>query len=168
VLPVAYAQKSNRMSSTTGWRMSRISQVLRAKGSDVVTASSDTKVSDLLELLVGRNIGAVVVTADGTVDGEVIGIVSERDVVNRVHGCGGELLATPVSEIMSTEVVSCAPEDEVDNLMRTMTERRIRHLPVVVDGKLLGIVSIGDMVKARIGELEAERDHLHQYLAAGS
>jgi CBS domain-containing protein len=69
---------------------------------------------------------------------------------------------------MSSNVVTCVPEDEVDNLMRTMTERRIRHLPVVVDGKLIGIVSIGDMVKARIGELEEERAHLHSYLAAGS
>ncbi|MCU1651101.1 MAG: Inosine-5-monophosphate dehydrogenase, partial [Pseudonocardia sp.] len=80
----------------------------------------------------------------------------------------GQLLTTPVSDIMSSNVVTCVPEDEVDNLMRTMTERRIRHLPVVVDGKLIGIVSIGDMVKARIGELEEERAHLHSYLAAGS
>ena len=122
----------SRTSSTTEWRMSRISQVLHTKGSDVVTVSSDNKVSDLLELLVGRNIGAVVVTADGTADSTVIGIVSERDVVNRAHGRGGELMATPVSEIMSTEVVSCAPEDEVDSLMHTMTERRIRHLPVEI------------------------------------
>lgn len=148
--------------------MSRISDVLRNKGSEVVTISADMLVSALLELLVDRNIGAVVVTEGGARDGTVIGIVSERDVVHCVHGHGGQLLSTPVSEIMSTNVVSCVPEDEVDSLMRTMTERRIRHLPVVVDGSLVGIVSIGDMVKARIGELEDERDHLHQYLAAGS
>jgi CBS domain-containing protein len=144
--------------------MSRISDVLRNKGADVVTIRPDTPVSDLLSLLVGRNIGAVVVTSGDA----VVGIVSERDVVHCVFGRGGQLLSTPVSDIMSSNVVTCVPEDEVDNLMRTMTERRIRHLPVVVDGALIGIVSIGDMVKARIGELEEERAHLHSYLAAGS
>jgi CBS domain-containing protein len=148
--------------------MSRISQVLRTKGSEVVTVGSESTVSELLELLVGRNVGAVVVTDNAATDGAVIGIVSERDVVQRMFGRVDELLNMPISEIMSTSVVSCTPEDEVDNLMRTMTKRRIRHLPVVVDGKLLGIVSIGDMVKARIGELEEERDHLHQIRAAGS
>jgi len=144
--------------------MSRITDVLRSKGSDVVTISPDTLVSELLSLLVGRNIGAAVVTSDNA----VVGIVSERDVVHCIYGRGAQLLATPVSDIMSTNVVTCVPEDEVDNLMRIMTERRIRHLPVVVDGALIGIVSIGDMVKARIGELEEERAHLHSYLAAGS
>jgi CBS domain-containing protein len=148
--------------------MSRISDVLRNKGSEVVTIAPDKAVSQLLEVLVGRNIGAVIVTSNGGKDGSVVGIVSERDVVHCVHGHGGRLLATPVSDIMTRDVVSCVPDDEVDNLMRTMTERRIRHLPVVADGKLVGIVSIGDMVKARIGELEDERNHLHQYLAAGS
>lgn len=144
--------------------MSRISDVLRNKGSEVVTISPDTLVSELLAILVGRNIGAAVVTSGDA----VVGIVSERDVVHCVYGRGGQLLSTPVSDIMTSNVVSCVPEDEVDTLMRTMTERRIRHLPVVVDGALVGIVSIGDMVKARIGELEEERAHLHSYLATGS
>jgi CBS domain-containing protein len=121
-----------------------------------------------LEFLVGRNIGAVIVTDTGAGDGAVVGIVSERDVVHYVQGPADELLSTPVSRIMSAGVVSCLPEDEVDNLMRTMTVRRIRHLPVVVDGRLVGVVSIGDLVKARINELERERQHLHSYLAAGS
>ena len=144
--------------------MSRISDVLRNKGSEVVTISPDTLVSELLAILVGRNIGAAVVTSGDA----VVGIVSERDVVHCVYGRGGQLLSTPVSDIMTTDVVTCVPEDEVDTLMRTMTERRIRHLPVVVDSALVGIVSIGDMVKARIGELEEERAHLHSYLATGS
>lgn len=144
--------------------MSRISDVLRNKGSEVVTVKPDTLVSELLALLVGRNIGAAVVSSGDA----VVGIVSERDVVHCVYGRGGQLLSTPVSDIMTTEVVTCLPDDEVDSLMRVMTERRIRHLPVVVDGVLIGIVSIGDMVKARIGELEEERAHLHSYLAAGS
>lgn len=144
--------------------MSRISDVLRNKGSEVVTVRPDMPVSELLALLVGRNIGAAVVTSGDA----VVGIVSERDVVHCVYGRGGKLLSTPVSDIMTTDVVTCLPDDEVDSLMRVMTERRIRHLPVVVDEELVGIVSIGDMVKARIGELEEERAHLHSYLAAGS
>ncbi|MBO0872248.1 MAG: CBS domain-containing protein [Pseudonocardia sp.] len=144
--------------------MSRISDVLRNKGSEVVTVKPDTLVSELLALLVGRNIGAAVVCSGDA----VVGIVSERDVVHCVYGRGGQLLSTPVSDIMTSDVVTCLPDDEVDSLMRVMTERRIRHLPVVVDGALVGIVSIGDMVKARIGELEEERAHLHSYLAAGS
>jgi CBS domain-containing protein len=144
--------------------MSRISDVLRNKGAEVVTVSPDATVSELISLLVRRNIGAVVVCRDD----DLVGIVSERDVVHHIYRRGGDLLSTPVSEIMSTEVVSCTPEDEVDSLMRTMTDRRIRHVPVLVDGALAGIVSIGDMVKARIGELEDERRHLHSYLAAGS
>jgi CBS domain-containing protein len=144
--------------------MSRISDVLRNKGSEVVTVRPDMPVSELLAVLVGRNIGAAVVTSGDA----VVGIVSERDVVHCVYGRGGKLLSTPVSDIMTTDVVTCLPDDEVDSLMRVMTERRIRHLPVVVDDELVGIVSIGDMVKARIGELEEERAHLHSYLAAGS
>ena len=144
--------------------MSRISDVLRNKGAEVVTIGPDAPVSDLLAVLVGRNIGAAVVTSGD----DVVGIVSERDVVHCVYGRGGQLLNTPISDIMSRDVVTCVPEDAVDTLMRTMTERRIRHLPVVVDGSLKGIVSIGDLVKARIGELEEERAHLHSYLAAGS
>jgi CBS domain-containing protein len=144
--------------------MSRIADVLRGKGSAVATIQPDAPVSELLTLLVDRNIGAVVVTSGGA----VAGIVSERDVVHRVHRDGVALLSVPVSEIMTSDVVTCLPGDEVDNLMRIMTERRIRHLPVVVDGSLAGIVSIGDLVKARIGELEDERAHLHSYLATGS
>ena len=148
--------------------MSRISAVLRSKGTDVVTIGPDAPISALLDFLVDRNIGAVLVTEGGSRDGAVVGIVSERDVVRRMHDQSGVVLNTPISQIMSSKVISCTPEDEVDSLMRTMTERRIRHLPVLVGGKLVGVVSIGDMVKARIGELEEEREHLHQYLAAGS
>jgi CBS domain-containing protein len=144
--------------------MARISDILRRKGSTVATIGPDEPVSRLLVLLTEQNIGAVVVVAGG----DVVGIVSERDVVRGVHRSGEELLGTPVSGIMSPHVTSCVPEDEVDNLMRTMTEGRFRHVPVVVAGRLAGIVSIGDLVKARIAELEEEREHLHSYLAAGS
>ncbi len=144
--------------------MGRISDVLRGKGAAVCTIGADEPVSALLAMLTEHNIGAVVVVADD----EVVGIVSERDVVRGVHRRSSALLGTAVAEIMSHEVVSCVPEDDVDSVMRTMTEGRFRHVPVLVEGRLAGIVSIGDMVKVRIGELEDERAHLHSYLAAGS
>lgn len=144
--------------------MSRVSDVLRGKGSKVCTISPDAPVAELLAMLTEQNIGAVVV-----VSGEaVVGIVSERDVVRGMHRKSGALLSALVRDIMSSTVVTCVPEDEVVSLMRTMTDRRFRHLPVVATGKLVGIVSIGDIVKIRIGELEDERAHLHSYLAAGS
>jgi CBS domain-containing protein len=144
--------------------MARISDVLRRKGSTVATIRPDEPVSRLLALLAEHNIGAVVVVdAD-----DVVGMVSERDVVRGVHASGNDLLARPVAEIMSSTVTSCGPDDEVDNLMAIMTDGRFRHVPVVVEGRLSGLVSIGDLVKARIGELEEEREHLHSYLAAGS
>jgi CBS domain-containing protein len=124
----------------------------------------DLPVSGLLSVLAEHNIGAaVVMSGDG-----VAGIVSERDVVRAVHRHGADLLDAPVSTIMSEDVVTCVPDDAVDTVQRTMTDRRFRHMPVLVDGRLAGIVSIGDLVKARIGELEEERQHLHSYLAAGS
>ncbi|HTK66349.1 MAG TPA: CBS domain-containing protein [Pseudonocardia sp.] len=144
--------------------MSRVSDVLRGKGSEVCTISPDAPVSELLAMLAEHNIGAVVVASGDT----VVGIVSERDVVRGMHRESGALLSTTVRDIMSSTVVTCGPEDHVDSLMRTMTERRFRHVPVLSDGKLAGIVSIGDVVKVRIGELEDERAHLHSYLATGS
>jgi CBS domain-containing protein len=144
--------------------MSRVSDVLRGKGSEVSTISPDAPVSELLATLADHNIGAVVVVSGD----EVVGIVSERDVVRGIHREGGALLDAVVRDIMSSTVVTCVPEDKVDSLERTMTEGRFRHVPVVAGGKLAGIVSIGDVVKVRIGELEDERAHLHSYLAAGS
>lgn len=143
--------------------MSRISDVLRGKGSAVATIPPDAPVGELLAGLAERNIGAMVV-----LDGDlVVGIVSERDVIRGLSARGAALIEISVAEIMTRDVVSCDPEDEVDTVMRTMTDRRIRHLPVLDGGRLSGIVSIGDLVKARIGELEDERAHLHSYLAAG-
>ncbi|MCO5971455.1 MULTISPECIES: CBS domain-containing protein [Actinoallomurus] len=139
----------------------RISEVLRAKGADVATIAPDASVRHLLRLLADRNIGAVVVSADGsTIDG----IVSERDIVRRLGERGAALLDAPVSEIMTTHVRTCAPGDAVDGLRVTMTEHRIRHLPVVRDGRLVGIVSIGDVVKSTIAELETEREQLVDYI----
>ncbi|BDT91999.1 MULTISPECIES: CBS domain-containing protein [Nocardia] len=139
----------------------RISEILRRKGSDVATVAPETTVRALLATLAERNIGAVVVSPDGAT---IAGIVSERDVVRSLHARGAELLDTPVSAIMTAAVRTCAPEDRVDGLRRTMTEHRIRHLPVVDAGRLVGIVSIGDVVKSAISELATEREHLVDYL----
>ncbi|MEU5763043.1 CBS domain-containing protein [Nocardia sp. NPDC047648] len=139
----------------------RISEILRRKGSDVATVAPDTTVRTLLATLAERNIGAVVVSPDGDT---IAGIVSERDVVRSLHARGAELLDTPVSAIMTSAVRTCAPDDRVDGLRRTMTDHRIRHLPVVYEGRLVGIVSIGDVVKSAISELATEREHLVEYL----
>ena len=139
----------------------RIKDILTAKpSSEVVTISPDAPVRDLIALLAERNIGAVIVSSDGST---VTGIVSERDVVRRL-GTGTGVLEASVAEIMTVDVQTCAGEDSLTDLMKTMTERRIRHLPVVADGRLTGIISIGDVVKHRIGELEFERDQLDHYV----
>lgn len=139
----------------------KISDVLRSKGSDVVTASPDDTVADLLTLLADHGIGAVVVSSGG---GAVDGIVSERDVVRHLHRAGTGILDGPVSAIMTAEVHTCTAHDEVSDLESRMTERRIRHVPVVEEGRLVAIVSIGDVVKHRIRDLAAERDQLEAYI----
>ncbi len=138
----------------------RISNVLKSKSGSVVTLPTDATVRDLVALLAEHNIGAVIVASE---DNPVAGIVSERDVVRGLVS-GPGILDTPVGDIMTTDVKTAAPTDSVDDLMRIMTEHRIRHVPVMVDGELAGIVSIGDVVKSRIGELEFERDQLESYV----
>lgn len=141
----------------------RIADLLRTKGSEVASVPPKVSVSGLLEDLNRHNVGAMVV-----LDGDrLIGIVSERDVVRRLNERGAELLTAPVSEIMTTKVVTCGPNEMVDSLAAIMTERRIRHMPVVEDGKLIGIVSIGDVVKSRIEQLESDREQLESYIARG-
>ncbi|MGC7100546.1 CBS domain-containing protein [Amycolatopsis lurida] len=142
----------------------RIADVLRSKGSLVATVAPESSVTDLLAGLAEHNVGAMVVLG---AEEKVVGIVSERDVVRRLHDRGPELLSRPVSEIMTTLVATCTPEDSVDDLSAVMTERRIRHVPVVVDGRLAGIVSIGDVVKTRLNELEERHDQLQAYISQG-
>ena len=141
----------------------RIADVLRTKGSAVATIDPDVPVSELLRALAEHNIGAIVVVGAGG----VAGIVSERDVVRRLHETGAELLSSPVSAIMTADVFTCSPSDTVDSLTVVMTERRFRHVPVLSDGQLVGIVSIGDVVKKRIDELEDERSALSNYISGG-
>jgi len=139
----------------------RISDVVRHKGGEVVTLRPEATVRQLLGVLEQHQIGAVVVSDDGSA---VAGIVSERDVVRRLHTDGVGVLDQSVAMIMTTDVHTCTPEDRTADLARVMTERRVRHLPVVVDGALVAIVSIGDIVKGRIDELQTERDHLVGYI----
>jgi len=139
----------------------RISDVIRQKGDAVVTIRSDATVLELLETLEKHRIGAVVVSDDGLT---VTGIVSERDVVRHLHTDGVGVLDRTVAMIMTKDVQTCTPQDGIEDLARVMTEHRVRHIPVVVDGKVVGIVSIGDIVKGRIDELQTERDHLVGYI----
>lgn len=138
-----------------------IRDILRGKGSSVVTVRPDGTVRQLLAALVGHNVGALVVSEDGAT---IAGIASERDVVRRLHDHGSSVLDMPVSSIMTAEVFTCTLDDRADDLRPTMIEQRIRHLPVVQEGELVGIVSIGDVVKSAISELETDREHLIDYI----
>jgi CBS domain-containing protein len=142
----------------------RISEILSGKPDHaVVTIAPDATVRELLGVLAEHNIGAVVVSTDGAA---VDGIVSERDVVRRLHQDAG-VLEAPVGQIMTTEVRTCEPDTAVDDLRVVMTERRIRHVPVVEDGRLAGIISIGDVVKSSLDQLKFERDQLDSYVHQG-
>lgn len=142
----------------------KISDVLRNKGSEVITIKPDATVSSLLDLLTEHRIGAVVVSTDGS---SVDGIVSERDVVSHLHGTGPAVLDAPVSQIMTSEVTTGSADDNIADLAGTMTELRVRHVPIVdADGRLAAIVSIGDIVKHRLSELQSERDQLRDYISS--
>jgi len=139
----------------------RINQVLAAKASqEVITVSPDATVRELLELMARNNVGALVVSSDGK---KLEGIVSERDVVRRLTD-REDLLGARVDSIMTSEVRTCEGEQRVNDLMQVMTEHRIRHLPVMKGDELVGIISIGDVVKSRLSELEFERDQLDSYI----
>lgn len=136
----------------------RVADILKKKGSSVVTLPSAATVTQLLECLDDHKIGAVVVLDDD----RVVGIVSERDVVHHLRTSQDP--TSPLSDLMSVDVQVVTSQDDLDQLALIMTERRLRHLPVVEDGALKGIVSIGDVVKTRLEALAAERDHLEDYL----
>jgi CBS domain-containing protein len=140
----------------------RISDVLRVKGGQVVTITPDTTVQLLLTILAEHQIGAVVVSRDGTT---VDGIVSERDIVRALARRGTAVMAEPVTAIYTAEVHTVSPDTALEEVARMMTERRVRHAPVTVDGRLRGIVSIGDVVKSRIDELETETAQLTDYIS---
>jgi CBS domain-containing protein len=140
-----------------------VSQVLKEKGDLVFTVAPDDSVADAAAMLYERQVGAAVVLGPG---GGVIGIFSERDLVRVVALQGAEGLERSVSGCMTRQVIFASPDETIDSVMARMTDRRVRHLPVLKDGRLAGIVSIGDMVKRKIAETEAEREELKAYIAA--
>lgn len=139
----------------------KIADIVRSKGGNVITIGSDATVTDLLAMLAEYRIGAVVVSDDG---GAVDGIVSERDIVRHLHSKGPEVLSGPVSTIMTREVYTASVHAHLDEIEAVMTERRIRHVPIVDEGGLRAIISIGDVVKHRITDLQTERDQLASYI----
>jgi CBS domain-containing protein len=139
----------------------RVHDVLIHKGSAVATIAPGATVAEALDSLDKNGIGALVVTSDGKT---IEGIISERDIVRALNVRRADLLGMAVREVMRADVPTCVPSDLISTLARTMTEKRFPHLPVVVDGVLSGIVSIGDVVKSRVDELETEHDQLIDYL----
>jgi CBS domain-containing protein len=141
-----------------------VCQILKDKGDLVFTASPQETVGAAAALLLSRRVGAMVI-----IDSEeaVVGIVSERDIVRVVAEKGGAGLNLPLSSCMSRDVLFAGPNETVDSLLERMTDRRVRHLPVVRDGRLIGIISIGDLVKSKIAESEAETQNLKAYITAG-
>ena len=140
-----------------------VSNLLEGKGTMVVTVTKEATVGDVVADLARHRVGALVVSPDGV---QIQGIVSERDIVKRLSVLHTELLDEPVSSIMSTEVRVCSPGDDVESIMNLMTQHRFRHVPVVEGGRLVGIISIGDVVKSRIEELEKDRNELMEYISA--
>jgi CBS domain-containing protein len=142
-----------------------VQSILQAKGSDVATVNQQASLADATAQLRDRGVGALVVSDDGR---HIDGIVSERDVVRALAAHGSSALGRTIASAMSTDVVTCSVDDKIEELMVSMTERRIRHLPVVdAEGLLGGIVSIGDVVKARLGQLESENQALFDYITHG-
>lgn len=141
----------------------QVQTILNAKGNAVTTISPDASVKELAALLKENRIGAVVVSKDGS---SIAGIVSERDIVRQLTDFGPKFLSVKVSEIMTRDVMTCSLTDTVDECMEMMTGRRIRHLPVADKGQLKGLVSIGDIVKAKMDEIRLEADSLKQYIAS--
>lgn len=139
-----------------------VATLLKEKGTSVVTARPDATVAEIANLLKEHRIGAVVIV-DGQRRPE--GIVSERDIVRAVAEEGAAGLARRAGEVMVRKLITCTPEDTTYEIMNLMTQHRIRHLPIVVEGKLGGIISIGDVVKSRIAEIELEASEMKRYIA---
>ena len=140
-----------------------VSTILEAKGDVVATIPRSATLGTAVAELVRHRVGALVVSpGDGTIEG----ILSERDIVRCLSELRADMLDQPVHTVMSSKVHLCSPDASVDSIMNLMTEQRIRHVPVVVDGRLAGIISIGDVVKSRMGELEKDRDELMEYISA--
>ena len=135
-----------------------VHQILKSKSDDaVVTVKPGTKVADAAKILAERGIGTVVVSADGK---QANGILSERDIVRVLAKRGGAILQDPVDQFMTAELITCTRDDQADAVLQKMTDGRFRHMPVVEDGVLVGLITLGDVVKARLAELAMEKDAL--------
>jgi CBS domain-containing protein len=138
-----------------------VNDILLHKGSEVITIEPGTTVAAAVRVLAQRRVGALLVTG---ADQRIVGIVSERDIVRALDATGPAVLDAPVSEVMTRKVVTCERHETIAGIMERITEGRFRHVPVVENGRLAGIVSIGDVVKARLSELEHEQDALREYI----
>ena len=141
-----------------------VANILREKGRNVITIQGSSSLLDVARMLSVNKIGVIVVSDDGT---SVDGIVSERDIVKAIANSGAEVLLRSVSKFMTQNVITCQDSDTIENLMEKMTKGRFRHLPVVNDGKLDGVISIGDVVKMRIAEAQSVADAMRDYIATG-
>lgn len=139
-----------------------VRRILNLKGSDVVTIAPEKKLLDAISLLTKHRIGALIVTGKND---EVLGVLSERDIVHLLSNKDANRFDNPVSSAMTTAVKSCTPDDTIQHLMHVMTAGRFRHMPVVENGRLCGVISIGDVVKLRLEEMERESEHLKEYIA---
>jgi CBS domain-containing protein len=142
-----------------------VEAILRNKGTAVATVSPQASIAVAVAMLKREGVGALVVSRDGSA---VDGIISERDIIHGVARLGGGLLDAKVEQLMTRRVFTCTPPDTIAELAAEMTQRRIRHIPVLRDGKLAGIVSIGDVVKARLDEMEYETSSLRSFIAGSS
>lgn len=140
-----------------------VSAIIGDKGSAVFSVGPSDAVSTAVSMLSDKRIGAVLVIEND----QVSGVFSERDVIQALSRVGAGVMSQPVKDFMTTDVVTCQRGDTIDHLMGLMTQKRIRHLPVIEDGKVVGMISIGDVVKFRIAEAEAEADALKSYIASG-
>lgn len=141
-----------------------VAAILKSKGGDVATSPADSTVAEVVAVLRDKGIGALVVSEDGAT---VEGIVSERDILRGLAEHGAGVLAMAVKDVMTNEVVTCGPDENISELMKVMTARRFRHIPVVENGALCGIISIGDLVKNRLEETEREAQAMRDYITAG-
>ncbi|MCR9213224.1 MAG: CBS domain-containing protein [Proteobacteria bacterium] len=141
-----------------------VAGILKGKGSDVITAAPSDSIATISGILGPKKIGAVLIVDDM---GTLCGVVSERDIVRGLSECGEDCLSQTAADLMTSSLVTTTPSETIDNVMALMTEKRIRHLPVLEDGKLTGFISIGDVVKSRMDEVEREAAALRDYIATG-
>jgi CBS domain-containing protein len=142
----------------------RVANILTVKGDDVISVEPNTTIIEVAKVLKSKRIGAILVIEGGS----IAGIISERDIARGLPNYGEKILSMPVSDLMTKKVTTCTSDASIDKIMEMMAENRIRHLPVVDDGKLVGFISVGDVVKNRVEELVAEEEQLRSYVSGSS